>query len=449
MKSKKSSPPVSGKSRKLSTAVMNTPLPETTRLANGVVVVTESLPGIRSGSLGVFLDIGSRDENPATNGLAHLFEHMVFKGTPKRNALNLVQGFERSGGQINAYTSKEQTCVYAKVVDSEVNKGLTSIHEMLLQSHFDNGELRKEKEVIVEEIRGAADNPEDYVYDLFGQAYYGDHALGYPIAGSEKSVRGLGRDHLLAHQEKVKGHWPVVVSAVGALAHEEVVGVVSKAFKSKPAKADAIPPARQQNREDAPVSRRHLVEKRKVQQVNVMLGGPGYDGRHPKKHALILLNSVFGDGMSSRLFQSVREELGLVYTVYSSPEFMHGGGNFTIAFGSDPRNWGKALAEVGRQIRRLKREGITEEELRFAKDNVRGSVLLGLESTQSRMGALARRYLTGDGHDTVAENLKRLSRVTLKDVNESVAYVFQRKLWASAVIAPQGVKVDVAKELRF
>src|SRR5690606_32878149 len=145
-----------------------------------------------------------------------------------------------------------------------------------------------------------------------GKAYYGDHALGYPIAGTEKSVRGLGRDHLLAHQEKVKAHWPVVVSAVGALEHAEVVGVAAEAFGSKPVAGSRKPAVRAQKRAETPAKRAHLVEKRKVQQVNVMLGGPGYDARHPKKHALILLNSVFGDGMSSRLFQSVREDLGLV-----------------------------------------------------------------------------------------------------------------------------------------
>src|SRR6185436_4807017 len=179
-----------------------------TRLENGVVVATENIPKIRSASLGVYLDIGSRDEVPSTNGLAHLFEHMVFKGTSRHSALEIVKCFEATGGQVNAYTSKEQTCFYAKVVDTEVSAGLAMLLEMALEATFDPGELAKEKEVIIEEIKGGNDNPDDYVYDLFSQACFGTHSLGFPIAGTEKTVKGLSRAHLVEHQAKTHRSLP-------------------------------------------------------------------------------------------------------------------------------------------------------------------------------------------------------------------------------------------------
>ena len=173
---------------------------------------------------------------PRTNGLAHLFEHMVFKGTPKHDALDIVQGFEATGGQVNAYTSKEQTCFYAKVVDTEVHAGLSMLLDMVLNSKFDPADLHKEKDVIIEEIKGGNDNPEDYVYDLFSKAVFDTHSLGFPIAGNEKTVKGLTRQHLLDHQLKAAKTLPVFVTAVGSVNHDEVVAIVRKAFKL-PAKA--------------------------------------------------------------------------------------------------------------------------------------------------------------------------------------------------------------------
>jgi predicted Zn-dependent peptidase len=279
----------------------------TTRLENGVVVATESLPIIRSASLGVYLDIGSRDEVAATNGLAHLFEHMVFKGTSRHDSLQIVKCFEATGGQINAYTSKEQTCFYAKVVDTDVSSGLSMLLEMVLDSTFDPAELEKEKDVVIEEIKGGNDNPEDYVNDLFSEAMFGKHSLGFPIAGTERTVKGLTRDDLVAHQKKAAGSLPIYVTAVGNVSHEAVVAVVRKAFrlrgKSAPSARSAAAPRRAPLRPGAPTHPRHLIDKRPVQQVTAILGGPSYAWDHPNRYALLLLNCIVGDGMSSKLFQ--------------------------------------------------------------------------------------------------------------------------------------------------
>jgi predicted Zn-dependent peptidase len=428
----------------------------TTRLENGVVVATESLPNIRSASLGVYLDIGSRDEVPKTNGLAHLFEHMVFKGTPKHGALDIVKCFEATGGQINAYTSKEQTCFYAKVVDTEVNAGLSMLLEMVLESTFDPAELVKEKDVIIEEIKGGNDNPEDYIYDLFSQAFFDKHSLGYPIAGDEKTVRGLTREHLLDHQRKAAQKLPVFVTAVGRVSHEEVVAIARKAFGlavgkgSRKGTASASEVLRKAApRPGAKLKPRHLIDKRPVQQVTALLGGPGYAWAHPNRYALLLLNTILGDGMSSKLFQSVREALGLVYTIYSSPDFMINAGVYAIGFATEPKDVGKAVKEINKQMGLLKKDGLSRDEMDFAKANLRGSILLGLESSNTRMANLSRQLMYGEKGESIDKILRRLDQVSSADVNLAIKDIFRSERWASAAIMPKKTNLSLGRMLDF
>jgi predicted Zn-dependent peptidase len=426
-----------------------------TRLENGVVVATESLPAIRSASLGVYLDIGSRDESPETSGLAHLFEHMAFKGTPRHDALEIVKVFEATGGQINAYTSKEQTCFYAKVVDGQVKPGLEMLLEMVLDSHFDPGELDKEKDVIIEEIKGGHDNPEDYVYDLFSTAFFDTHSLGYPIAGTAKTVKGLDRNLLLGHQRKAAESVPVYVLAVGRVDHEAVVAIARKAFglgkRGAAARVNRMAAAHRKAmpRPGHVHKPRHLIEKRPVHQVTALLGGPGYAWDHPNRYALLLVNTVLGDGMSSKLFQSVREALGLVYTIYSSPEFLINAGAFAIGFATEPKDIAKAMKEIGKQIGYLRKHGLSKAEMDFAKANLRGGILLGLESTNTRMANLSRQLLYGKSGESVETVLKRVDEVTPADVRRCIKDVFRADKWASAAIMPKQAKVSLGRLLDF
>ncbi len=440
----------------------------TTRLENGVVVATETLPNIRSASLGVYLDIGSRDEVSKTNGLAHLFEHMVFKGTPKHGSLEIVKCFEATGGQINAYTSKEQTCFYAKVVDTEVNAGLSMLLEMVLKSTFDPGELEKEKDVIIEEIKGGNDNPEDYIYDLFSEAIFDTHSLGFPIAGDEKTVKGLTRTHLIEHQKKAATSLPLFVCAVGRVNHAEVVAIARKAFglgKIAPALGrsalgrpvqrgsakSVVPMAIRQSfpRPGVDFKPRHLVEKKSVTQVTALLGGPGYAWEHSNRYALLLLNTILGDGMSSKLFQSVRESLGLVYTIYSSPEFLINAGIYAIGFATEPKDINKAVKEICRQLTLLKKHGLKKDEMDFAKNNLRGSILLGLESTNTRMANISRQLMYGHKGETIESILNKLDNVSSADVKLAIKDVFRSKLWGSAAIVPKKVNLSMGRLLDF
>lgn len=438
---------------------------QVSQLPNGVLVASETLPDVRSGSLGVFLDIGSRDETPRTNGLAHLYEHMVFKGTPKHSPLQIVQRFEASGGQVNAYTSKEQTCLHAKVVDTEAEASLAMLLSMALDSNFDPGELKKEKEVIVEEIHSVHDNPEEHVYELFSAAVFGEHALGCPIAGTDASVRAMSRKDLLAHQALTRDTAPMLVTAAGKIDHEALVQLTCKAFKIPASKAKPVPanavgllsPANADLKNARPrltrtvpeMKARHLVDKRKVQQCNVLLGVPTFGWEDEKRLALLLLNLVLGDGMSSRLFQSVREERGLVYSIYSSPEFLIGCGVFSIGLATEAGDLPKALSAIGGEIKRLKKEGLPAKELTDAKRNLRGSVLLGLESTNTRMGSLARQIFYGSGLEPIDRFLERIEKVTTKQVNACIEMLFQRENWCSAIVGPEEAKLDLAKNLKF
>lgn len=434
-----------------------------TRLENGVVVASESLPTIRSASMGVYLDIGSRDESPKTNGLAHLFEHMVFKGTPKHDALSIVKSFEATGGQVNAYTSKEQTCFYAKVVDTEVSSGLSMLLEMVLESHFDKVDLGKEKEVIIEEIKGGEDNPEDYVYDLFSEAYFEKHSLGYPIAGSAKTVRGLDRTHLLNHQKKTLRTLPFFVMAVGNVSHSELVDLTRKSFgisltsssavrigKNSPTHFNETSALRHSlKRPGGSGNPRHLLERRPVHQVTAILGGKGYAWNHPNRYALLILNCIFGDGMSSKLFQSVRESLGLVYSIYSNPEFLINAGVYSIGFATEPKDVAKAIREINRQIQALKKDGLKTEEMDFAKQNMRGSILLGLESTSTRLANLSRQMMYGQTGENIDSILKKLDKVSKADIQVAIHDIFQVKDWASAAVIPTKANISISKLLDF
>jgi predicted Zn-dependent peptidase len=395
--------------------------------------------------------VGSRDEEPGTNGLSHLFEHMVFKGTAHHNALEIVKSFEATGGQVNAYTSKEQTCFYAKVVDTEVATGLSMLLEMVVKATFVEEDLSKEKDVIIEEIKGGYDNPEDYVYDLFSEAFFARHSLGFPIAGTEKTVKGLTRAHLTGHQLKAEKGLPLCVLAVGRVDHAEVVDIVRKAFglRKSSGSSAAVAVRRAADRAVGDPRPRHLLAKRSVNQVTAILGGPGYAWNHPNRFALLLLNCVLGDGMSSKLFQGVREKLGLVYNIYSNPEFLINAGVFAVGFATEPKDLPKAVKEINKQMGLLKRNGLKASELEFAKRNIQGGILLGLESTSTRMATLSRQVLYGSTEETVDRILQRLEAVTLADVRRAIDDIFHSERWGSAAVVPEKAKVDFGATLSF
>jgi predicted Zn-dependent peptidase len=423
------------------------PAPRFELLENGVWVATEHLTHVRSVSLGVYLDTGSRDETPADNGLAHFFEHMVFKGTPRLGPLEIVQRFEATGGQINAYTSKEQTCFYGKVVDTQVAPALDALLDMTFAAKFSDHDIRKEKDVVIEEIRAVNDSPDELSYELFAEAAYGGHAVGRPIAGTEESVRGLTRAALQRHRDAARDSMPAAVVAVGRVDHEAFVKQVRKFFGLRGAKRAATRRAALPRAAGA-FRGAHLVRARDVQQATVVLGGPACPWESPDRFPLLLLHCALGDGMSSRLFQNLREKHGLVYSIFSSPEFLAREGLFAVGFATEPKNVEKAVREIGRELARLRAKGLPAKELRQAKENVKGGILLGLESTGSRMAALARRLLGDQLDETPERVLARVEAVTGRDILRCAREYLRPETWASAAVVPTGFKVDLQKLLK-
>ncbi len=435
-------------------------------LENGVWVATESLSHVRSASIGIYLDTGSRDEVPETNGLSHFFEHMVFKGTKGMNPLEIVQRFEATGGQVNAYTSKEQTCFYGKVVDTEIKSALEVLLDMVLDSRLDPVDVKKEKEVIIEEIRSVDDSADELVYELFSQATFGSHALGKPIAGTAKSVRALTRKMLVDHRDRARKSVPLVIVAVGRVDHDAIVKQVRKRFNIRCGAVGANGPSTDSTssprarsgtglsrsrmaiaRTPATFRAKHITKNKDVQQASVILGGSSYPSTSPQRFPLMLLHCALGDGMSSKLFQNLRETYGLVYSIFSNPEFLAKEGVFNIGFATEPKNLEKAVREIGKELAALRKNGLTAKELASAKKNIIGGILLGLESTSNRMSALARRVLGQNPDETLEEIIAKIEAVTRADILKCANEVLQPNRWGSAAVLPKGVKADLGAML--
>lgn len=391
---------------------------EKTVLPNGLRVITEKIPHVRSVSLGVWIAAGSRLERPDQAGISHLIEHMLFKGTERRNAREISSAIDGRGGTLNAFTAKEHTCYYARCLDEHLPIAVDLLDDMLRHSLLDPEELRKEKSVVCEEIKMYEDVPDDLVHDLFVSELWPDHPLGRPIAGTTESVTGFGRADLLAYMADHYRDDQIVISASGNLEHEWLVDrLVARAPSGHQAPRPIVwgePPA--------PLRAPRLVVRRKeIEQVHLVLGGPGLPIGHDQTLALQLLHTILGGGASSRLFQEIREKRGLAYSVYSYHSAFRDAGNCGIYAACSPSQ----APEVLRLIREIMGEagatGITEAELEEAKAQLKGQLMLGLESTSARMTRLGRGELNLGHVLSADETIERIDRVTIEAVQKLAA----------------------------
>jgi predicted Zn-dependent peptidase len=425
-----------------------------TILKNGIVVATEEMPDVYSASIGVWVDTGSRDEHSENNGLAHLFEHMAFKGTPSRSGLEIVKSLEETGGQINAFTTKEHTCFYARVAESEVRLALEILLDMIFNPVLDPGDLKKEREIIIEELKGYRDNPEEWVYDLFASALFGDQSMGFPVAGSPKSVRSLQRPQLLNHLKKIRSRVPIYVIAAGGISHRQVVSITRSITGDRSSsringRIATGRPRAFTGRRPVTYGNRHLIRNKQVQQANIVMGRGAFPINDRRNFALLILNSILGDGMSSRLFQKLREEYGYVYHISTYIESMINAGLQGIAFNTEPKYLRPTLEALNRELRLLREKGITEEELSFSKRNQKGTFLLEMESTQTRMAFLAKIIMRGGIINSQEKYIQTLESVTLDQVNSVIARLIDSADWALAAVLPTGVKVNTRSLLSF
>ncbi|MCS5733922.1 M16 family metallopeptidase [Herbiconiux daphne] len=398
-----------------------------TILPSGVRILTEHIPGSRSATIGYWVAAGSRDEqgaspgSPSHYGSTHFLEHLLFKGTPSRTALDIAISFDSVGGEHNAVTSKEYTCYYAKVRDADLPMAVTVIADMLTSSLIDPVEFETERGVILEELAMAEDDPTDLVGERLFEAVLGDHPLGRPVGGTPDTIRAVTRDAVWEHYVASYRPNDVVVTAAGAVDHDELVAAVTAALQTSGWNLDvaAVPRARRSVQPAELASGRPLsVTTKPTEQASVMLGLPGLVATDDRRTTMAVLNSAFGGGMSSRLFQEIREKRGLAYSVYSYAPSYSDAGIFSMYAGCTPGREGTVSELMLSELQRLADHGISDDELSRAHGQLSGSAALALEDSDTRMSRLGRSELTLGEFIDLDESVRRLMEVTRDDVQE-------------------------------
>ena len=397
---------------------------------NGVRIVLEQIPTVRSVAIGVWIGTGSRNENPENNGISHFLEHMFFKGTKTRSAREIAESFDSIGGQVNAFTSKEYTCYYAKVLDNHAPFALEVLADMFFNSTFDSEELNKEKNVVNEEIKMYEDTPDDIVHDLLSQAVYGEHPLGYPILGTEETLQSFTGEKLEQYMHDTYRPENVVISIAGNVPEsfiknaEEFFG----SYEASKEKMEYVKP----DFHATTASR-----KKETEQAHLCLGFEGLQIGHSDVYSLIVLNNVLGGSMSSRLFQEVREQRGLAYSVFSYHSAYRDSGMVTIYGGTGANQLNVLYETIQDTLTKLRAEGITDKELNNSKEQLKGSLMLSLESTNSRMSRNGKNELLLGRHRSLDEIVEQIDQVTKDSVDGMANKIFTDK-YSVSLISPNG-----------
>lgn len=417
-----------------------------TVLPGGLRVVTEHVPSVRSASVGLWVNVGSRDEGPTVAGAAHFLEHLLFKATPTRTSVQIAQSVDAVGGELNAFTSKEHTCYYAHVLDDDLEMAVDLVADVVLNGVCAPADVELERDVVLEEIAMRDDDPEDTLGDVFLSAMFGDHPVGRPVIGSVESVSSLTREQL--HSFHVRRYTPerMVLAVAGNIDHDHVVALARNYFGARLVRGrKPLPPRRGAGR--LPGGPELTLIGRDCEQTHLTLG-VRVPGRHwPNRWALSVLNTALGGGLSSRLFQQIRETRGLAYSVYSAVDAFADSGAFSVYAGCLPERFDEVVRLAAEVLETVAREGITEDECRIAKGSLRGGLLLGLEDSASRMNRLGRSELNFGEYRTLASTLRHIEEVTVEDVNAVARKVLSGRFGA-AVLGPYRSKRSLPKQLR-
>ena len=409
--------------------VRRTNAPQKTVLPNGLVVLTEPMDHVHSVSVGIWLRSGSRQEPPELNGISHFVEHMVFKGTARRTAEEIAREVDSIGGMLDAFTSKEIVCFNARVLDEHLPRVFDILADLVLEPNFANEDIAREQSVVLEEIRMTQDNPEDLVHELFAEHFWSPHALGKPILGTPETVSAFTRDSL---QGWFRSHYApnrLVITAAGHLTHSQLVDLVAARFSH-------LAPAQKGIPDVAPAPAPHITlrTKRELEQVHICLGVPALPATDKRRFAVSVLNNVLGGGMSSRLFQNIRERQGLAYAIFSEISSYHDAGVLSVYAGTSLETAAQVVRSVLDEFRRFKDDTLDAAELRRAKDHLKGATLLALESSGQRMSSLARNHLYFDRQFTPEELICMLEAVTAEDVRDIARDFFRSERLAASVV---------------
>jgi predicted Zn-dependent peptidase len=404
-------------------------------LPNGLTVITESIPYVRSISLGLWLNVGSRDESTVSNGISHFIEHMVFKATKNRNASEIASFLESVGGNLNAFTSREQTCYYAKFLDEHLDKGVEILSDLVNNASFASNDIEKEKKVILEEISDIEDSPGDMVHDLFASTVFGNHSLGRPIMGDRKTVRTMNRAKILRYVNKHYRSNKMVLAACGNLNHKALVELANRHF------GDLAPIEYKNGRKRPTIKPAYRSFNRKTAQTHICLGIQALPFNHKSRSALLILNSVLGGGMSSRFFQHLREDLGLVYTVFSYVDFFEDVGLFGAYMGTEKSNVKSVLSAIKKEIDLICTKKLSPDELHHAKEQLKGGLVLGLENTSNRMNRLAKHELLAERYISIDETIAWIDKVGADEIIEVAREIFSGKRFSGVALgtAPKDI----------
>ncbi|MGA3294635.1 MAG: pitrilysin family protein [Candidatus Acidiferrales bacterium] len=398
-------------------------------LPNGLVVITEPMEHVHSVSVGIWLRSGSRREPAELNGISHFIEHMVFKGTARRTAEDIAREVDRVGGMLDAFTAKEMVCFNTRVLDEHLPIAFDVLADMVLDPKFADEDIAREQSVVLEEIRMTQDNPEDLVHELFTQNFWDTHALGKPILGTPETVSSFTRDALQKWFRQWYAPNHLVITAAGHLSHAQLVDLVSERFAKLAPSADG-------RSETVPQPAPHITlrAKRELEQVHICLGVPALPLTDRRRFASAILNNILGGGMSSRLFQNIRERQGLAYAIFSDVNSYRDAGVLSVYAGTSLETAEQLVRSVLDEFRRLKDEPLDAEELRRAKDHLKGSLLLSLEGSGSRMNSLARYHLYFNRHFTPQELIAMLESVTAEEVQQIAREFFEPGRVAASVV---------------
>ncbi|HOK44524.1 MAG TPA: pitrilysin family protein [Bryobacteraceae bacterium] len=400
-----------------------------TVLPNGLRIVSERMPQVRSVAVGIWICSGSRRETPEENGICHFIEHMLFKGTTTRSAEDIARSVDSIGGNLDAFTAKELVSFNTKVLDEHLPQALDVLSDLVLHPVFRPEDIEKEKRVILEELKMDMDNPEYLVHEIFTSNFWMGHALGKPILGTKETVKAFSQELVWKHYGRHYVASNMLVTAAGNLTHERLVELVSELFDGVPASAevpsDPVP---------ATHARIAVRKKKSLEQTHLCLGVPSYPFPHSDRFACYVLNTVLGGGMSSRLFQNIRERRGLAYAVFSELNPYRDTGCLSVYAGTSAESAGRVVQLILSEFTRLKQERVDEEELRRAKDYLKGSLMLGLESTTSRMANLARQEMYFGRFFSLDELVASIDRVSADDVQRLAQRFFDPSQVALTVL---------------
>ncbi|MGV0627638.1 M16 family metallopeptidase [Mycolicibacter minnesotensis] len=417
-----------------------------TTLPGGLRVVTEYLPAVRSASVGVWVGVGSRDEGATVAGAAHFLEHLLFKATPTRTATGIAQAVDAVGGELNAFTGKEHTCYYAHVLDTDLELAVALVSDVVLNGSCAAADVDLERDVVLEEIAMRDDDPEDALGDVFLSTMFGDHPIGRPVIGNVESVSAMTRAQLRSFHQRRYTPERMVVAVAGNIDHATVVALVREHFGHRLVRGQQ-PVAPRRGTARVPGRPGLTVVNRDADQTHMCLG-VRVPGRYwPHRQALAVLNTALGGGLSSRLFQEVRETRGLAYSIYSSVDTFADAGALSVYTACQPDRFAEVAAVTAEVLEAVARDGITAEECRIAKGSLRGGLVLGLEDSGSRMNRLGRTELNYGRHRTIARTLRELSAVSVDEVNAVARQMLDRP-YGLAVLGPYRSKGALPTRLR-